>query len=308
MSACTALRNALRPCAAILLGIGILAVGELPGQDVQPRVYTPAPVGVNLATLAYAFSTGPVLFDKTIPIDEAEGDIHSISAGYSRSFGVAGRAGRVDVALPFVIGDWEGTVLGESQSTSRTGLGDPTLRLVVAVAGAPALSSDEFAGFEAKTVVGVTVRVGVPLGLYDSSRLINLGSNRWTISPQVGVSHATGSFLFEGYAGAWFFTHNTAFLGTRTLVQDPLFTFQVHAAYRFRPGLWLAVSSRQSLGGATAAAGAGRLDPESNSRVGLTLALPIEGRYSLRLVGTTGVTATVGNEYNTFVVVWQAMF
>ena len=42
----------------------------LMAQDVQPRVYAPAPTGVNVLTLGYAYSSGDVLFDKTIPIEE----------------------------------------------------------------------------------------------------------------------------------------------------------------------------------------------------------------------------------------------
>jgi hypothetical protein len=31
-------------------------------------------------------------------------------------------------------------------------------------------------------------------------------------------------------------------------------------------------------------------------------------RYALKLFATTGVTATVGNDYNTFAVAWQVVF
>ena len=164
--------------AAIALVLGWFAADEVHGQDVQPRVYTPAPVGVNLATLGYSYSNGAVLFDKTIPIEDAVGSIHSIAAGYSRSAGIAGMASRVDVVQPFVTGQWEGLVQGEHVTTSRTGFADPTLRLVLGIVGAPALSPSEFAEFEPKTVVGATVRVRFPIGQYDPNRLINLGSNR----------------------------------------------------------------------------------------------------------------------------------
>jgi hypothetical protein len=116
-----------------------------------------------------------------------------------------------------------------------------------------------------------------------------------------------GRLLLEAYAGAYFFTDNDEFLGTSTLSQDPLFTFQVHVGYRFRRGFWLAASSRQSLGGATEIDGGDKLASEANNRVGLTLAVPIAGRYALRFVATTGITATVGNDYSTFAVAWQVV-
>ena len=94
-------------------------------QEGQPKVYTPAPVGVNVITLGYAYSFGAVLFDKTIPVENASADVHSLTVAYSRSIGIFGMAGRADVALPFVSGDWEGDLQGERQATSRTGVADP---------------------------------------------------------------------------------------------------------------------------------------------------------------------------------------
>lgn len=295
----------------LILGGAVLSLvlpGGLTAQDVQPRVYTPAPVGVNLFTLGYAFSTGPVLFDKTIPIEEADAKIHSLTAAYSRSLGLFGRSARADVALPLVTGDWEGNVERVPLTASRTGLGDPVLRLVVALAGAPALSREEFAQFEPKTIIGLTLRLRAPIGQYDPQKFVNLGSNRWVFSPQIGVSHVAGRIQIEAYASAWLFTDNDEFLGSRTLIQEPLYAFQVHIGYEFRRGLWVAASTRQSFGGASSVDGGDRIAPESNNRVGLTLAVPITGRHALRAAATTGVTTTVGNDYTTLSIGWQLAF
>ena len=301
--------NAFGVVAAVLTGLVLVSLpGTICAQDVQPKVYTPAPVGVNLVTLGYAFSTGAVLFDKTIPIENATGNIHSIAAVYSRSIGVFGKSGRADLALPLVTGDWEGEVQRVEQSTSRTGFGDPALRFAVFLSGAPALSKQEFRGFRPKTIVGATIRLTIPLGQYDANKIVNLGSNRWILSPQLGVSHIAGRLLLEAYAGVWFFTDNNEFLGTSTLSQNPLYTFQVHVGYWIRRGFWIAASSRQSLGGATAVDGGDKLEAEANNRIGLTLAYPLGGRYALRGTVTTGLTATVGNDYTTAAVLWQIVF
>jgi hypothetical protein len=39
------------------------------------------------------------------------------------------------------------------------------------------------------TVVRAAVTVTLPTGKYDSNLLINLGQNRWTVRPQLGVLH-----------------------------------------------------------------------------------------------------------------------
>jgi len=284
----------------------------LAGQDVQPRVYTPAPVGVNAVTLNYAFSTGGLLFDKTVPVEDVIGDVHSLTPAYSRTLGVFGLAARADIAVPFVIGDWTGDVDASGQTTpslaSLRGFGDPTARFALFLHGAPARRPEEFVRLRTGTVVGTTLRVRVPLGQYDADRLINLGSNRWAFSPQLGVSRIAERFLFEAHAAVWFFTDNTAFLGTSTFSQKPLAVFQVHAAYRFREGIWFAMSSRQSLGGTTSADGGEFVNPESNNRVGLTFGLGLSPRHSLRFVATTGLTATKGNEYDTLSMAWSGVF
>ena len=277
-------------------------------QDVQPRVYAPAPTGLNVLTLGYAYSSGAMLFDKTIPIENVQADIHSFNAAYSRSTALFGKAGRFDVAVPLVSGAWEGEVLEQAQSTSRFGMGDPVLRYALFITGAPALSPEEFAVFRPKTIVGITMRVTLPLGEYDSSKVINLGSNRWVFSPQVGLWHAVGPFTFEAYAGVWFFTDNKAFFGSQVRTQEPLYTFQLHASYVFPSGIWIAASTRQSLGGAVTVDDGDRLDPESNNRVGLSFSIPVGPRYFIKLLATTGVTASVGNDYDTLALAWQVVF
>jgi hypothetical protein len=171
-------------------------------------------------------------------------------------------------------------------------------------AGAPAISGAEFARYEAKTVAGVALRVRVPLGQYDPSRFINLGSNRWMISPRLGVAHRAGRFVLELYGGMWFFTDNTDFANGNTQNQAPILTLQAHVVYRFRRGFWLAASTRQSFGGATSVNGAEETTPESNNRVGATLAIPV-GRHALKFAFTTGLSTSVGNDYSTFYAAWQ---
>jgi hypothetical protein len=297
-----------RRSAAALAGFWVLLGTRVEAQDVQPRVYTPAPVGVNLVTVAYTYSTGALLVDKTIPIEGAESDIHGLALAYSRSIGILGMAGRADVLVPFAAGEWVGEVDRTSQTTSRTGVGDPVVRFAVFFLGAPALNREEFAGFRPKTIVGATLRLGVPLGQYDATRLINLGSHRWTVSPQLGVSHLAGRIFLEATAGVWLFSDNGAFLGTSTMSQDPLVTIQGHVGYRVPRGLWIAASSRQSLGGAVSVDGGERQVMEANNRVGVTLGVPLGRRYALRFAGTTGLTTTVGNDYRTVSALWQVVF
>ena len=69
------------------------------------------------------------------------------------------------------------------------------LDLALNVAGAPALSREAFTGYRQKTIVGVNVEISLPLGDYDSDKRVNFGANRWSIAPEIGVSHRTGQLM-----------------------------------------------------------------------------------------------------------------
>jgi len=114
--------------------------------------------------------------------------------------------------------------------------------------------------------------------------------------------------FLEANAGIWLFTDNGEFLGASTQSQDPLFTVQAHVVYRFPRGLWIAASSRQSLGGAVRVDDGAKLKMEANNRVGLTVGVPLGRRYVLRIAATTGLVATVGNDYSTLAAAWQVVF
>lgn len=66
-------RFAVRPfCRAIYLTVAtiVLAVGTLSvaqAQDIEPRAYSNAPIGVNFLIAGYAYTQGAVPFDASLP-------------------------------------------------------------------------------------------------------------------------------------------------------------------------------------------------------------------------------------------------
>ena len=63
--------------------------------------------------------------------------------------------------------------------------------------GAPAMTSREFTSYQFKTIVSLSVTVVPPLGDNDSSKLINLGTNRWSFKAEMGFARARGPWVFE---------------------------------------------------------------------------------------------------------------
>ncbi|HSG82812.1 MAG TPA: transporter, partial [Gemmatimonadota bacterium] len=262
-------------------------------QDLEPRAFSNAPVGMNFVLAGYAFSTGNLLFDDALAaalqIEDASAKLHQGVLNYVRTVDIFGLSGRVGAVLPLVVGRWEGIMADTFAAVSRDGLGDPRLLFSVGIVGAPALPGATFVSYRERTVVGVSLQVIVPLGQYEAARLINLGSNRWAFKPRLGVSHTSGRWTFEFFGAAWLFTDNPDALGQR-IEQDPIYALQGHVIYSFQPGLWLAVDAGYGTGGQSSVGGETKDDFRKDTRLGAQLAVPLARRHSLKLVYVTSVS------------------
>jgi hypothetical protein len=285
--------------------LSLVAVSQSVAQELEPRSYSPSPVGANFLVIAYTNTTGGVLFDPSLPFSDVDANLDALALGYGRTFGLFGRSASALIALPYVRGDLSGNVGEQARAISRSGLADPRIKLSVNLLGGPALTPAEFARRTPVTTLGASLTVVPPTGQYDSSKLINIGSNRWSFKPEIGVSVPLDRWYLEGYAGVWLFTDNDDFFGGQHREQDPITSFQLHASYTFRPRLWLAVDSTWYTGGRSTVDGARRNDLQSNARIGLTLSLPLGARQSLKLTWTDGATTRIGGDFSTFGVAWQ---
>ncbi len=277
-------------------------------QDLEPRAFSNAPVGLNFLIAGYAYSSGAVLFDDALAaalqIQEASGTLHQGVFSYIRAIGLFGMSGRLGAIVPVVSGDWEGILADTFAAVSRDGLGDPRLLFSVGLIGAPALRAADFVTYRERTVFGASLQVIVPLGQYDPSRLINLGSNRWAFKPRLGVSHTADRWTFEFFAAAWFFTDNPDALGQR-IEQDPIFALQGHVIHQFRRGFWLAINFGFGSGGRSTVGGEIKDDFRKDSRFGAQLAVPLARRHSLKLIYVTNVSTRIGADFDTISLLYQ---
>ena len=295
------------PSTCLLSLIGL--VPPAAAQDVEPRALSPAPVGTNVVGLSLSSSWGDVLLDKTLPVENLDGTTVGLAPSYARFFDVFGATTRVTATVPVATGSWDAVDRRNpgvpiDTTVSRTGFGDAVVNATVFLVGAPAMSRAEFREYRRRTILGFNLRLKVPIGQYDPSKLVNLGSNRWQVAPAVALSHWIGRVTLEAYALAWLFSDNTALLGDNVLSQAPLYAFQLNVGYNFKPNLWLSAGVRQTSGGKTTLNGIERDDPTENTRLGIVLGLPIATRHTLRFIGTTGLRSTAGNDFDTLVAQW----
>ena len=160
----------------------LLFASALPSaaQELEPGAYSVSPVGVNFLVATYNFSGGDVTFDPALPVEDAEATIHTTVFAYVRSVNVFGRSGNVGIVAPYSVGHVEGLYIGELAEVDRSGFRDPLVRFAVNLYGAPAMNLKGFASYRQRTNIGVSLVAALPLGEYDPTKLINLGSNRFS--------------------------------------------------------------------------------------------------------------------------------
>jgi hypothetical protein len=288
---------------AVCLFAGI--VSPAIAQDIEPRAYSNAPVGVNFLIAGYAYTRGGVSFDTASPLSNPELTTSSAVVGFARVLEFRGQSAKFDVVAPLTAMSGSAEFDGEPLRRDITGLGDPKFRLSVNFFGAPALSLKDFAGFKQDLIVGASLQVSAPAGQYDESRLVNLGTNRWSFKPELGVSKALGRWTLEGAAAVTLFTDNEDYFQGKTRSQDPIYSLQGHVIYGFPSGVWAALNGTYFAGGRTALDDTLNNDLQQNWRVGATLAFPVNVRNSIKLYGSSGVSARTGNSYELVGMAWQ---
>ena len=290
-----------RRAAAVLVAVLLVPVGAA-AQELEPGAYWPIPRGLNIATIANSLNWGDLAFDPAAPIDEASAVINTTGLAFTTAFGLAGRSANATLIVPVIAGHIEGLYLGEFAEVGRFGLGDPRLKLAVNLYGAPAMTPKEFASYQQRGIVGVSLLVAPPLGQYDSAKLINIGTNRWSFKPELGLSRTVGNWVVEMMAGVWLFTDNTSFLGSRTREQEAIVATQVHLTYKFRQNMWLAADANFYSGGRTTIGGNRNLDLQRNSRVGATFSKGLTRRQAMRVSVSRGAYTTIGADFTSIAV------
>jgi hypothetical protein len=293
----------LLSCLALLMLHG--RVNTAQAQQLEPRAYSPAPVGLNILGLAAYYNTGNVVTDSASPIQNIHARVDIAVPFYGRTFALFGRQASVTVATPVADAEVTGDVYTEGRSIDRTGIMDAQVRLAMNLFGGPALNREEFSRRVPESTLGASILVNVPVGQYDPVKLINLGTNRWACKPELGFSYPAGNWSVELYAGVWLFEANDEYFGGKVRRQDPLGSYQGHLVYEVRQHFWLALDYTYFSGGESTLNGVPQHDRQGNSRVGATVSLPVGQGQSVKMTWARGVSTRVGSDFDSLGAAWQ---
>jgi outer membrane putative beta-barrel porin/alpha-amylase len=285
--------------------VTVLMITNAKAQDGEPRSYSNTPVGLNFLIAGYLYSQGKIAFNPTLSLADAQFHTHTGALVYVRSLDVGGKSAKFDVILPYSSFSAHALLDGQPAAREMSGFGDPRFRFSINLFGAPALSVKEFANYQQDLIVGVSLQVSAPLGQYDDSKLLNIGNNRWSFRPELGISKAWGPWTLEIAPSVTFFTDNTDFFNGSTFAQAPIYLVQGHLMYNFPSGAWLSLDGTYFTGLRTTVNGVRGNNEQTNTRAGLTLALPVDRHNSIKFNASTGISTRTGTEFSAVGVAWQ---
>ena len=294
---------------ALVWVICSLWAAEVTAQELTPRLYWPSPKGTMVLVTGYSYITGGSIFDRTIPISDANSRINMSILAYLQTIELLGRSSKLLVELPYTWGNTKGYVNEEPARRDFAGFGDIGFTMTVNLLGAPSLTLEDFLKLRAepRPIIGASLKVVAPTGQYYDNRLINVGTNRWATRAQLGsIIPLKPTWLLEISASAWFFGDDDDFLPGKR-VQDPIFAGQANIVKRFRPGLWASLDFT-FFGGGRQTIGGGKLsDSQRNLKVGGTIVIPFKRRHAIKVGYANGAVTRYGSDFDQFLLTYQVL-
>ncbi len=290
----------------LLLLLFLSVSGPCLAEELEPRSWSHLPINTNFIGGGYAYTEADIAFDPVLRIEAGQVELHTWAAKYIRTFSLFDKTARIGLAQAYQEGRWSGLLDGAPKTVKRSGPSDTLLRFAINLYGAPPLQGKDYAAYRAaakvETIVGAGLSVQLPTGDYMDDKLINLGSNRFTFRPQIGVMHTRGKWSTETTGMIALYTENDEFFNGNKLEQDPLYIIHSHLIYNFRPGVWASASAGYSYGGKSTLNGVEKDDLKQNLVWALSFGYSLTRRVGVKMAyAGTRTQEDTGIDSDTFV-------
>ena len=207
--------------------------------DIQPRDYVSLPSGTNVMAVYYLLGDYRKLNTAGVTIG---GDTHlQSSLGVFRYLyygDVEGRSYALQFALP--AGTFRGKINGRKLAIAR-GVGDFVLSGGISLLPRP----------RSDVNIAVVSYTSLPTGDYSASRVLNLGSNRWSEDLQFGYTQAIGDRIWLDVAADVVLYGVNTDIGQvhQKLTKQPTYQFQSWLSYVFSNSSLISIGHSALLGG-----------------------------------------------------------
>lgn len=289
----------------ILLAFVLFLSGNTIAQELEPRAYLNAPVDLNFLVLGYLYSKGGLIFDPSTSIENANSSVDVAVLAYVHTFDIAGMSAKAGFVSPYADLKADGYLSGNYRSRETKGLVDPAFFINVNFYGSPALQLKDYKSYQQDIIIGATFKVTAPFGEYEKNKLINIGTNRWSLKSELGVSKSINRWIVDGALSVTGFTDNDEYNINQTRQQDLVYAAQWNISYTFENKIWLSYGVTYFTGGEVTVNGVSSRNKLSNSRTGFISSIPIDKYNSVKVQLSRGLSTRTGTDYDSIGLYWQ---
>ena len=104
--------------AATALAVDTLSIAH--AQDIEPRAYSNAPIGMNFLIAGYAYTKGALPFDASLPVKNAQLKTSSAVLAYARVLDLWGKSAKFDAIVPVHLALRIGRARGPTDSSATS--------------------------------------------------------------------------------------------------------------------------------------------------------------------------------------------
>ena len=261
-------------------------------EELEPRRWTHLPINTNVIGGGFAHTAADISFDPVLKIEDGQVDLQTWVAKYIRTFSLFNKTARILLLQGYQEGRWKGLLDGVPTTVRRSGWTDNRLGFAINLYGAPPLQGKQYAAYRAtlntETIVGTGLSLQLPTGDYMDDKLINLGTNRYTFRPRLGLLHTRGKGSVELTGVVELYTYNTDFFNGKKHENDPVYVIHGHLIYTHRPGVWAGLSAGYDYGGRSTIDGVEKDDRKQNIGWAVSLGFPVARNLGFKLayIGT----------------------
>lgn len=255
------MKTATLAAAAAFLGLSLLAPAAVQAQGDGPGAQILFPAGTNIFVPTWLNMRMNSDVSQTILNLDAEVNADIVLAIFQRGFAIGDR-----FAEFWVVPNW-GALDADVQvarpaggsvtrNVSESGFLDPYFAFKIGLVGAPALELADFMKHKPTFQLYAYGGVFVPIGDYDSERLLNLGTNRWAfrlgLPMVVPLGNPKSQTNLEIHPSVSIYLDNDDATGSaRVKEQANLFQVESHLSTHWNAKWWSSVGFRYRKGGET---------------------------------------------------------